>query len=1116
MVQRGLNIVLVVVGAMLVLLLAATRADLLAISRRGPKWRRRLIAAGLLVLGLLGAEGCAPPPRVPGAGGQQASPGVPTAAPHAARPLEQTEGWRRLMDTWEQARLIAEGVLGERPVEPNDYPAMATRLAAAERQIDTWTAGGELAGPEVELLKAEFAPLAAAASRLAAPPPPGAGPFDGPWSAAASMDRIRGRVGLLAKLAAQGSLDFGVRDLTLDTLDWDVGFLRSGRGRSLLAAAERPTAEGLCRQAGALAARLRSLAETRNRPRPQPRIVEHPLAGWAAAPGGLFGEPQTADDLTAFVSRLHVARDSAYQFSMDSWADEAWWPSRGPESMWADVEKLLAAKVVTALEGEILRLEIADAAKATGLRPVTDDSTGRPVAQLTWVEQAARSREVLAARLGPLAKLLRVKAFSPDLVRDNLVVVKRAAVRLAGLGGVSALPAGERAEAERLAQRADEVVAGWLKVFQQQHLEPPKWNQQGSGRGVFEASSDDPVSRLWGHVSRRGAMSLPPAATPSTLYEASRSWSPLAAGPTTAPAPPEREDPGLFVVPDSGKPMAQVRDRPADAVKEIDRLVRQGKASAAEAALLRLELRDRMAEAAADPWAQAWPWGADPLMLRREPEALELVARMTARVPLLERLAALDSVHAGVIEQALGTAQADEALLRELIAPARADLCPRLPAVGDGMFVRDRPGWLAFLDPNGPAVPYEEARKAAEKAVAAAELLARDNAKLLARIRQAGPPLRGVELTDTPEWRRLSRTWRQAEEAVYRIVPFNRLGRRNLLHRLRLARADVVALAEAGLLTAPEAELLTDNIANRREFLADFRHDSSGRKTMCYGAGPAEFPLAPLLARLEQRVALVEGLRQAGKLQPAVCAKIISHVAQECWREPGDWQYGDEKTGERDRKRDAALRAGLLRRLERLRADLPAATRQAEARDIWPRALDRLNVLYRACDEGQTVTGHLRAVYLTGELWADMLHLYSLGELTAEQTRLLRQETILLRHQVLAREPTDVRNFRYMGFDVHGWAACGPYWTEGPLHIRERAKLLDGLAKEPTPRRRELALLVAWRLRADAEHWRQWQRAGRAVKRGLMESGEITSWFRDDLSKALAAASAALERAGAP
>lgn len=136
---RLAHAVLAVAGLLLVLVLLVLGRDALRVGAPGPRWRRRLVAAGL---GLLGALGLAAPLSVLAAD--------PPGVEHAAG-LEAHPRWKRLQELAREAEEIAGGARGDYPFSAAQRQELWGRFGAAGGDLGALVVAGVLERAEAEL-----------------------------------------------------------------------------------------------------------------------------------------------------------------------------------------------------------------------------------------------------------------------------------------------------------------------------------------------------------------------------------------------------------------------------------------------------------------------------------------------------------------------------------------------------------------------------------------------------------------------------------------------------------------------------------------------------------------------------------------------------------------------------------------------------------------------------------------------------------------------------------------------------------------------------------------------------------------------------------------------------
>jgi len=137
-------------------------------------------------------------------------------------------------------------------------------------------------------------------------------------------------------------------------------------------------------------------------------------------------------------------------------------------------------------------------------------------------------------------------------------------------------------------------------------------------------------------------------------------------------------------------------------------------------------------------------------------------------------------------------------------------------------------------------------------------------------------------LPDTPEWKRLEATWREATEVATGKrgpYPFDDAGKEKLLADLEAAVADVEALRQRKALTDAAAGLLKQDLALLVSGVEDKR-PTEMRMATCYA--PIAFtPVQNSVERLTDRLPLLEKLAGDAKLLPQVVRKVLATVERD-------------------------------------------------------------------------------------------------------------------------------------------------------------------------------------------------------------------------------------------
>lgn len=153
-----LTIVLGLAGLLAVGVLIAMRIDARRAAATGPKWKRRLVAAGLALLAITGASPAGG--KDVGAASQRTCyKPAPMSRPAAVNLADKPE-WQRLCQTWAQAQDVASDALGPYPFNEGGQKQLLDDLAAGEKDVAALLTAGALSRAEADLLTADLKALA--------------------------------------------------------------------------------------------------------------------------------------------------------------------------------------------------------------------------------------------------------------------------------------------------------------------------------------------------------------------------------------------------------------------------------------------------------------------------------------------------------------------------------------------------------------------------------------------------------------------------------------------------------------------------------------------------------------------------------------------------------------------------------------------------------------------------------------------------------------------------------------------------------------------------------------------------------------------------------------------
>ena len=234
------GLILGILGAVTVAALLLVGANVGRQTRTGPRWKRRLIAAGVLLLGAFGVgPACTRAPIQTGSTKAASGPApvmTPVSTQPAGSPPATPEGyagtpeWRQITQTTQEAEAIAAGKRGSHPFDSAGRTRLLTALTTAGTNADALLRRGHLAAAEVGLLKQELTRLGVEVRKYRPTEMRMATCYEAvsiPVPAASSMSRLQARLPLLQKLAATGRLHPKVVQKVLAKILADLAILDS-------------------------------------------------------------------------------------------------------------------------------------------------------------------------------------------------------------------------------------------------------------------------------------------------------------------------------------------------------------------------------------------------------------------------------------------------------------------------------------------------------------------------------------------------------------------------------------------------------------------------------------------------------------------------------------------------------------------------------------------------------------------------------------------------------------------------------------------------------------------------------------------------------------------------
>jgi len=299
-------------------------------------------------------------------------------------------------------------------------------------------------------------------------------------------------------------------------------------------------------------------------------------------------------------------------------------------------------------------------------------------------------------------------------------------------------------------------------------------------------------------------------------------------------------------------------------------------------------------------------------------------------------------------------------------------------------------------------------------------------------------------LVDAREWKRLTATWREAEEVASGkrgAYPFDRKGKEKLLADLKQAEADVAALQTAGLVTAPEAGLLAGDLAQLTHGVQSKRPTEMKMAT-CYKPMMV-IPARDSMGRLAARLPLLRQLVDGDKLHPDVARKVLASVQADLAVLAK--KKMTDRLPETDRPKAEELRKAVAEQVVRLKARLAGKTldEALESADDWRIIADAWAAAVPLARSRKSSTAQRKAVDAKLKAAnAAATRLVDAGLLASQEADLLVGEAANIRADIYRDPPTDCKMTCY---DM----AYIPPAQQSFKRLAKRLPLIEQLAAGP-------------------------------------------------------------------
>jgi hypothetical protein len=450
---RAYHLVLGIAGLLAVVLLVILRANVDRQARTGPRWKQRLVAAGLMVLAAFGlgpackGGGTPTPAATSNSGGLAADPGdamrpanprtPPSRTPPRPTGYLATPEWKQIQNTLKEAEAIATGKRGSHPFDRAGKKRFLAAMQKAQTHADTLATRGLLALAEVGLLKVDLAQLRAKVSTFRPTEMRMTTCYEKiarPLAAEVSMGRLRTRLPLLKKLALAKKLHPAVVSRVLIRIQKNLRILEAPTEVARLHTKRQVEAKNL---AGEVRTELTKVLK---------RIGQPPVPGTGLATNKAWQQVVAA---WKYITPL-AANSSASTTTQRKQADGKM------KAALAAVDGLAKAGKITAAEAQLL--------KDVAARLRTDMHKSRPsdlsvkCYKTKYIDPARASLGRLSTRLPLLQKMVASGRVKPPVLARVLPSVRRDLTRLTDARRLKRLRPDEKKMAAALATKIQTVL----------------------------------------------------------------------------------------------------------------------------------------------------------------------------------------------------------------------------------------------------------------------------------------------------------------------------------------------------------------------------------------------------------------------------------------------------------------------------------------------------------------------------------------------------------------------------------------------------------------------------------------------------------------------------------
>jgi hypothetical protein len=226
MAQRSIGIIIAVTGIFIVAGLLLLRYDLKRASEKGPRWKRRLVCAGILVLSAMGLVSYSGEDKDKTGTGTTASTGTTTGAADKDEVAETTE-WKHIESVWKKAEKITSSEPYSYPFNDEEKKALLADVESLKKDVAALLSAGKINDAQSGLLNKNIEQLMRQIDAYRTKEMQCATCYLSARfiRAEVSMERLSDRMPLIEKLAASEKLSPKVVEKILVSIEKDVAVL---------------------------------------------------------------------------------------------------------------------------------------------------------------------------------------------------------------------------------------------------------------------------------------------------------------------------------------------------------------------------------------------------------------------------------------------------------------------------------------------------------------------------------------------------------------------------------------------------------------------------------------------------------------------------------------------------------------------------------------------------------------------------------------------------------------------------------------------------------------------------------------------------------------------------